>query len=417
MKQIVLILLVSLIAASTTTRDLVAQTAASTGSVEPGSQLRVWLVTAGPGDEVWERYGHNAIRVLDTVSGRDVSYNWGIFDFDQVDFIPRFLQGRMLYRMAAFNTDSMLGMYRAANREVVLQELALTPAEKLELLTLAEINARPENREYVYQYFLDNCSIRVRDLLDTVLDGALESAMGDRDSGTSFRDNTRRLTRVDPLIFTGMDLLLGSPTDAPITVWEQSFLPLTLQREIRGITVVDRAGGQRALVMAEEVVVEATREDAPAEAPSWLWIYLLVGVALGAAFASATAGRTTGWVRGLSLGMAAVWLVVSGLLGTILVLLPFTDHTFAFWNENLFLFHPGLLLMAALVLLAGRNERWHRRARLGAIAVAGFALLGVAWQVMPMSVHANAIFFALALPIHLGIAWGLSQGAPSKSVQ
>ena len=50
-----------------------------------GDHLRVWLVTVGPGDEVWERFGHNAVRVLDTRSGRDVSYNWGIFDFQQGD--------------------------------------------------------------------------------------------------------------------------------------------------------------------------------------------------------------------------------------------------------------------------------------------------------------------------------------------
>ena len=50
---------------------------------EPGSELRVWLVTAGPGDAVWERYGHNALRVLDTRTGYDVSFNWGIFSFGQ----------------------------------------------------------------------------------------------------------------------------------------------------------------------------------------------------------------------------------------------------------------------------------------------------------------------------------------------
>lgn len=66
----------------------------------PGSELRVWLVTVGAGEAVWERFGHNALRVLDTSTGEDVSYNWGIFDFNQVDCIPRFLKGQMLYMMA-----------------------------------------------------------------------------------------------------------------------------------------------------------------------------------------------------------------------------------------------------------------------------------------------------------------------------
>ena len=86
----------------------------------PGEDLRVWLVTAGPGHEIWERYGHNALRVLNTRTGRDISYNWGIFDFKQVSFVSRFLQGRMLYRMAAFQTDAMVDMYTNADRRVVL---------------------------------------------------------------------------------------------------------------------------------------------------------------------------------------------------------------------------------------------------------------------------------------------------------
>lgn len=396
---------------------LAAQSVEQAASPEPGSELRVWLVTAGPGDQVWERYGHNAIRVLDTRTGRDASYNWGIFDFDQVDFIPRFLQGRMLYRMAAFNTDAMLGMYRAANREVVLQELALTPAEKLRLLTLAEINARPENAEYVYQYFTDNCSTRVRDLLNTVLGGALEDAMGGRESGTSYRDNTRRLTQVDPLVFTGMDLLLGSPTDAPITIWEQAFLPLTLQREVRDITVPDGSGGRRPLVVSEEVAVEASRDAAPSEAPSWFWIFLLLGAGLGALFAWALSGGMPTWPGRLATGIATAWLALSGALGTILVLLLFTDHTFAFWNENLFLFHPALLIQAALLPLAGRSDVWLGRARTVSLAVAGLAILGLLWQLAPVSVHRNAIFLALAVPPLVGVAWGLSKREPAASAQ
>ena len=78
---------------------------------EPGSRLRVWLLTTGPGDAVWERFGHNALRVLDTETGRDVAYNWGIFDFDQVDFVPRFLKGQMLYMMAPFSTAAMVDSY------------------------------------------------------------------------------------------------------------------------------------------------------------------------------------------------------------------------------------------------------------------------------------------------------------------
>ena len=127
----------------------------ATAATEPGSQFRVWLITAGPGDLVWERFGHNALRVLDTETGRDVVYNWGIFDFNQAHFIPRFLKGEMFYMMAPFSTAAMVDSYVLANREVVMQELALTPSQRLMLSDLAELNALSENRDYFYDYFYD----------------------------------------------------------------------------------------------------------------------------------------------------------------------------------------------------------------------------------------------------------------------
>lgn len=383
----------------------------------PGSHLRVWLVTAGPGDAVWEHYGHNAIRVLDSRTGRDVSYNWGIFDFQQVDFIPRFLQGRMLYMMAPFSTPAMIDAYGRANREIVLQELDLTPAEKLELQTLAEINALPQNRDYLYQYFLDNCSTRVRDLLDTVLDGALERAFGGVGTGTSYRFHTRRLTRVDPLIYTGMDLLMGTPADQPITVWEEMFLPLTLRDEIRELSVRRADGSVRPLVLSEEVAVASTRPAAAADPPGWLWVYTLLGLAMGGLFALLGSGAVASrrWLRRTVVALATTWVALVGLMGTILVLLLFTDHTFAWWNENLFLANPLLLVLAVLLPLTRFRPAWRRAALKVALAVVAIALVGLVWQMMPASRHANAIFFALLLPAHLGLAWGLWKGGYSET--
>ncbi len=380
-------------------------------NTDPGDALRVWLVTAAPGDAVWERYGHNAIRVLDTTTGRDVSYNWGIFDFDQVDFIPRFLQGRMLYRMVPFPTNAMIASYARANREVVFQELDLTGEQKQALVAFAERNALPENAEYIYQYFVDNCSTRVRDLLDLVLDGALRAEYASEDRGATFRFHTRRLTSVDPLIYTGMDLLLGPPVDAPISVWDEMFVPMVLRDEIRSFRVEGDDGAVRPLVLSEEAVVPSSRPPAPAEPPRWMAIYVLVGLVLGASLASAGLGRVhaSSALRGATLALGVSWSVLGGVLGLILVGLLFTDHVFSYRNENLFLANPVMLVTAALLLLSLAGGRWPARARAAAIGVAVLALVGLAWHLLPFSTQTNGMFFALALPGHLGLAWGLRE--------
>ena len=376
----------------------------------PGSELRVWLVTAEPGDAVWEHYGHNAIRVLNTETGRDVSYNWGIFDFDQDDFIPRFLQGRMLYMMAPFQTQAMIDAYAGANREVVLQELGLTPSQRLALRDFAERNALPDNRDYIYHYFLDNCSTRIRDLLDLVLGGALRSRFEGAPSGTTYRYHTRRLTRIDPLVFTGLDLLLGTAADEAISVWGEMFLPMTLRDRIRDVVVTGQNGEQRPLVLAEEVVAASSRPETPTTPPSWLPIYLLLGSALGAALAAGRARRVRAStvLRRSATAIGIVWSAGGGLIGMLLVLLLLTDHAFAHWNENLFLFNPLMLGTALLLPLSSGGGPWSTRARAWAVVTAGIALAGLVWQLAPASDHRNATFFVLALPAHVGLAYALS---------
>ena len=90
---------------------------------DAGSELTISLITVEPGSKSWEMFGHNAIRVRNTARGTDVSYNYGLFSFQQENFILRFIQGRMLYWMAGLDTDPMLESYRRANRSIWEQEL------------------------------------------------------------------------------------------------------------------------------------------------------------------------------------------------------------------------------------------------------------------------------------------------------
>lgn len=409
----VVLALMTMAVSSPSVAAAVQEASTPTDSVaEPGSELRVWLLTAGPGAAVWERFGHNAIRVLDTSTGRDVAYNWGIFDFRQVDFIPRFLKGEMLYMMASFQAGPMVEAYAQTGRRIVMQELDLTPAQRLALRDQAEWNALPENRDYYYDYFLDNCSTRVRDLLNRVLGGSLAERFTARPSGTTWRDQIRRLTADDPLLFTGMDVLLGTPGDRPISVWEEMFLPMTLRDALREVTVTRPDGSERPLVLSEDVLVPGTR---PAEAeapPSWLMYYLLLGAALGAVAAGAGVLARGGrrWALAALAGLALAWSVVAGLVGTILVLVLFTDHAFMFGNENLFLFNPMSLVVVVLLLVAHFRVATRPRAVRAAAGVALVAAAGLALQFLPGLGQTNAIFFALAVPLHLGVWWGLRTG-------
>src|SRR5262249_32797129 len=123
-----------------------------------GDDLDVALITFGPGAEVWERFGHNAILIRDRRMQIERLYNYGMFDFTQENFFVNFARGRMLYRISVSDPAEDFPLYRAEGRWIVEQDLDLAPAQRAKLFQYLEWNARPENMQYRYDYFRANCS-------------------------------------------------------------------------------------------------------------------------------------------------------------------------------------------------------------------------------------------------------------------
>jgi hypothetical protein len=340
-----------------------------------------------------------------------------MFDFEQVDFVPRFLRGEMLYRMVPVDGPTRIASYNAERRDAWAQELALSPDQKTELVRYAEWNALPENRDYLYQYFLDNCSTRVRDLLDRVLGGQLSRAFASLPAETTFRFETRRMTQVDAAAAAGIDLLLGSPTDDPISVWEQMFLPSVLRETLRDVSITLEDGTTRPLVASETYFAVEGAPPEPESRPRWWPVYLLVGLAVGGLLLLHEGpGAAPGATRIGLTAFATVWSGLTGLVGTLLVLLLFTDHTFAHANHNLMLFPPLLLVMAVLWPMSLRQRRAARLASLFAWAIAALSIVTMLIAALPGPGQGNEGFLALALPAHLAAAFVLHRRARRAGV-
>src|SRR3982751_4592367 len=161
-------------------------------TAEPGSDLTVYLLTFGWGEAVWERFGHNAIWIKDRARGTDMTYNWGMFDFNQPHFIWRFVTGDTRYWMEPIDLQAMVRYYRQFNRSILAQELNLTPPQRLELQQYLMVNALPQNKFYRYDYYRDNCSTRLRDALDHALGGQLQTSTVSRKTDGSYRWHTQR---------------------------------------------------------------------------------------------------------------------------------------------------------------------------------------------------------------------------------
>lgn len=372
----------------------------------PGANLEVSLVTYGPGDTYWERFGHVAIELRDSVDGEAVSFNYGVFDFDESGFLLNFARGRMHYLMDAAPTAVDESYYVQAGRSITRQRLAFTAEQASALRDFLLWNLRPENARYDYDYYADNCSTRVRDALDKALGGVLKVTLEKTPGGMTYRQQTDRLMSAQPWLMLLLDLGLGPYADHPLNAWQESFLPMVLQRELRHVQVDDGAGGQRALVISEHIVSPNRLDAPPAAAPDLRGPMALAGAVLALLLIACRRVAATPFA---SLG--TLFLMMAGMAGLLMLgLWTLTTHHSAWANVNLLLFNPLAFALIPAVWRARRGEAVSRRIDILLVAQLVAGLVAVLLHGWPGVVQQNQPWLLFALPVWLALAWTLRLG-------
>jgi len=375
----------------------------------PGDDLDVALITFGPGEEVWERFGHNAILIRDRGAGTERLYNYGMFDFAQETFYLNFARGRMLYRISVSDPAEDYPIYRAEGRWIVEQDLQLAPAQRASLRDFLDWNARPENAQYSYEYFRANCSTRVRDALNDAVGGAIRDQLIAPSRGFTYRMDTLRLMRPEVALMLGMDAGLGPFADQRLSFWDESFVPMEFMRHMREIRVHD-AGGQLVPLVAREMQLAAARIPEPLDfPPQWFWQALAAGVMAALILLGLSHSRERAWARMAFAMLAGPIALACGLGGIVLVVLwTLTDHVSAWRNENLLLLNPLCLLLLPTWFGAWRrNWQPSRFAQRVAVTIATLAGLAFFVKVFPAFVQDNRMWIALLLPVHAALAASL----------
>ena len=370
--------------------------------------LTVQVLTFGPGSHPFTRFGHNAIRIVDRGAGTDIVYNFGTFTFDSPRLILDFLKGRLRYWLSRSSMPATVRAYRRENRTIEAQELNLSSAEKRELRARLEVNARPENRDYRYDYFADNCSTRVRDVLDVVLRGRLRaSAVGQ--GSMSLRAHALRMASADLPLYTALLIVLGPRTDRPIDEWAEAFLPEMLQRTLRGALLGDDVAAGGHLVKAEQVLVAAARPPAPREPPNRLPAFLGVGIAVGLVLYLLGRAGARSWPPRFLFGclVACAGLVLGGIGCFLVGAWALTPHAVVYRNENVLLFAPFAIALTVLGLgtAIGRPGATRKAFQLTAAAL-GLAVAACALKLFPWSRQDNSGLILMMLPLWAGIAAG-----------
>lgn len=371
-----------------------------TSEISPGPAPRIGVVTMLPGEVFFERFGHDALVVLDPTTGQATSYNFGFFDPSEPDFIGNFVRGRMMYYLVALPLEQDLAQYESVGRGANIQWLDLPSAQAQSLADALAERAKPENARYRYDYFTANCATMVRDSLDQAMGGALQSQLAGRSRGNSYRSESVRLASPSPWMWLGFDIGLGPNADQPLSRWQEAFVPMRLADSLREV----RNSEGRPLVQAEQQLLPQRLPAEPKETQRYWWPWLLVGLAVAAALYGAR--RKPRLIGGFALPF---WLFCGVAGGLLTFLWGFSEHQAAWANRNLLLLNPLalLLLPGAWSLLRGRQPRaWFR---LVLWLMTGIALLALPLHWLSLQAQFNMQWIVLLLPIHVALAFLLAR--------
>ncbi len=379
-----------------------------TGESRP-EDLQVTLVTFGVGPEIPSWFGHTALVVEDTRLRTARLYNYGMFS-GSGEMLARFAMGRLEFYVG--DTSQVTGTYRfyaAENRHVRLQRLNLTPERSAKLAKALADNVLPENRDYLYHHYFDNCATRPRDIIDDALGGQLAED-GRAPARMTLRDHTRRHSHVFPPMSVLLDFLMNDEIDRPITRWEELFLPGELESLVANATWRDSDGTERPLVAEQRTWFKADRFEPPAQVPNYFPWLLLLGAALGAVGLLLSLWHRRKPPARLPRVFFGLWNALLGLVfglpGLVLFLMwTFTDHTVTWRNENLLLASPVTFFALPFGLAVAFGRRWAGHAlRSTWLLLAGTSVLGVLLKLLPMFDQDNWRLIALLLPVNLAMA-------------
>ncbi len=348
--------------------------------------LRISLLTGSPGEELYSTFGHSALRVIDSATNEDIVYNYGTFDFAEPGFYTKFIRGKLMYYLSTEDFNLFKESFQLENRGITEQVLNLSCNEKQKMIQLLQKNLMGENKFYKYDFLFDNCTTRLRDLLEKAADSAVHFTEIVK-KNTSFREHIFEYMDYNNNQWTklGMDILLGNKTDAVMDNREAMFLPDYLLRGFDSAKV----GSKRVVESKDNILsfpgVNKVQKNLFTH-PLFIFSLLLISIVVMSYSKSEV-------VRKILNGFDGILFFVTGLAGLLMVFMWFcTDHIVCRNNYNLLWAWP-IHSIAAFYIYG--KKKWVKRYFL--ITTIIYSLLLLVWFFLPQPLSTSLIPIILLL--------------------
>ncbi|WP_159947743.1 lipoprotein N-acyltransferase Lnb domain-containing protein [Polaribacter septentrionalilitoris] len=310
------------------------------------------IVTAGPGEELYEAFGHSAIRIKDPNLNLDLIYNYGVFDFNRPNFYTDFAKGNMIYSLARYDFKYFLASYKRDNRWLKQQILNLSQQEKHAFFSFLENKALPKNRDYLYNPYFDNCATKLRDITKMVLGDKVSFKDDYLENELTFRELTNREIHWNTWGSFGLNLIAGIKLDKKAKPDEYLFLPDYTYKAFKNAKLISKNTTQD-LVKKEDTLLSFKEKQPKTETFSPFLIFCLL--ALIGIFITYKDYKRKKRTKLLDF----VLFFTTGLIGCILFFLWFfSSHSTAPNNFNILWAFPVNLVIGFLLLKKNIKTKW-----------------------------------------------------------
>ena len=287
---------------------------------------QILLLTCTPGTEVWSKYGHTGIRVIDQSQKLDIVFNYGIFDLTADDFYIKFVHGETYYQLGIEPYRYFDMFYRRIGRTTYWQELNLTQSQKQQIFDALLINYQPKNRYYLYNFVFDNCATRPYYLIKNALQDTIISSYRGYE-GTTFRQAITHYTGHNSWVDFGINLVFGNDADQPMTNEQRLFLPEELMNYMAQAHLSDGTP-----LVKKQYIAAFPEAVVPWYAHCWWGIALFAVLMLLLSLYDRKRGKMA-W--GVDLALGIIYLL---LIALVIFLTGFSCHPLVGFNWRLLLF-------------------------------------------------------------------------------
>mgnify|MGYP003676530414 CR=1 FL=1 len=311
----------------------------------------VSIVTAGPGTELYEAFGHSAIRIKDPVLRLDLIYNYGMFDFDQPNFYSNFTKGKLLYKLARYDFKYFLTSNKRDKRWVKQQVLNLDQQQKQAFFIYLENNALPENATYFYDPYFNNCATKLRDITAEILENKVDFKAGNVEENKSFRQLMNKEIPWNTWGSFGINLALGSKLDTKREFKNYMYLPDYVHTVFQN-SIVTLKNQPTSLVLREDVLLDFKELEQEISIFNPFFVFSVISLfGFFITYKDFKNKKRTKWLD-------FTLLLMTGILGLLVVFLWFfTNHSTSPNNFNfLWAFAPNLIV--AFLSLKNQPKKW-----------------------------------------------------------